>query len=354
MAQPGAALQNEPKTVLIYVGADLVGDGLMKLPFARAVRAAFPGAHISWVAGKGKSTYAHELASLVAGLLDEVIEQAGFDRAVQFIVRRPLDGRHFDLVIDTQRGVPASLLLRRIRHDRFITGAADFWLSDRRPPPGYKRPAAMVRQMLDLVELASGRKVSFGAPLKLDASVVEAAGRALPAGPVYVGFAPGAGGAHKRWPLENFIALAIDQSGHGRIPVFVLGPEEVDLTGKIAGAVPGALFAAPTDPERQDGAPPGISPSPAFTIAAAARLAAAVVNDSGAGHMIAAADVPLVSLFGPTPPAKFAPAATALTVITAQDFGAGEDMGSIPLSAVRDALEGALEGALERAYTKSR
>ena len=59
--------------------------------------------------------------------------------------------------------------------------------------------------------------------------------------------------------------------------------------------------------------------------------------------MIAAADVPLVSLFGPTPPAKFAPAATALTVITAQDFGAGEDMASIPLSAVRDALEGALE-----------
>ena len=333
MARPGAGLQNEPETILIYVGADLVGDGLMKLPFLRAVREAFPGAHISWVAGKGKSTYAHELAPLVVGLLDEVIEEAGFDRAAQYVARRPLGGRHFDLVIDTQRGVPATVLLRRIRHDRFITGAADFWLSDRRPPRGYQRPAAMVRQMLDLVELASGKPVSFGAPLKLDTAVIEAAERALPAGPVYVGFAPGAGGKHKCWPLANFIELAIDQAGRGRIPVFILGPGEAGLNAEIGAAVPGALFAAP-----KDAATPGISPSPAFTIAAAARLTAAVVNDSGAGHMIAAADVPLIALFGPTPPAKFAPAATALTVIAAQDFGA-TDMAAIPVGAVAEAVD---------------
>jgi ADP-heptose:LPS heptosyltransferase len=336
-------LLNGPKTILVYVGADLIGDGLMKLPFVRALRAAFPGAHISWVAGKGRSTYAHELAPLVAGLLDEVIEEAGFDGVFRNIVHRPLGGRHFDLVIDTQRGVPASLLLRRIRHDCFITGAADFWLSDRRPPRGYERPAAMVRQMLDLVELASGKPVSFGTPLELDGLVVEAAGRALPPGPVYVGFAPGAGGKHKCWPMENFITLARIQAGRGRVPVFILGPEEAGWAADIKTELPDARFAAP-----EDAVTPGVSPSPAFTIAAARRLAAAVANDSGAGHMIAAADVPLISLFGPTPPAKFAPQASALTVIAAQDFGGPGmtgDMASISLKAVRDALEKALEKA---------
>ena len=327
-----------PRTILVYVGTDLVGDGLMKLPFVRALRHAFPAARISWVAGKGTSVYAHELATLVAGLLDEVIEEAGFDRPLRNILRRPLGGRYFDLVIDTQRGVPATMLLRRIRHGSFITGAADFWLSDRRPPGAYRRPGSMVRQMLDLLELAGGRVPSVRAPLKLDRAVIAAAERALPEGPVYIGLAPGAGGKHKCWPLTNFIALAGEEAGRGRVPVFILGPEEAGWTGELGRAVPGALFAAPTG-----AAPPGVSPSPAFTIAAAARLKAAVANDSGAGHMIAAADVPLISLFGPTPPAKFAPATPALTIITAQAFG-GDGMAAIPLDAVHDALEKTLVG----------
>ena len=322
-----------PKTILVYVGADLVGDGLMKLPFVRALRHAFPAARISWVAGKGTSAYAHELAPLVAGLLDEVIERAGFDRPLRSILRRPLGGRRFDLVIDTQRGVAATLLLRRVRHGAFITGAADFRLSDRRPRRGYRRPASMVGQMLDLLELAGGGAASFGAPLELDRAVIAAARRALPEGPVYIGFAPGAGGKHKCWPVANFIALAKEQAGLGRVPVFILGPEEAGWAADLGRAVPGALFAAPPD-----AATPGVSPSPAFTIAAALCLKAAVANDSGAGHMIAAADVPLISLFGPTPSAKFAPSTPALTIIAAQDFG-GDGMALIPLAAVRDAVE---------------
>ena len=40
----------------------------------------------------------------------------------------------------------------------------------------------------------------------------------------------------------------------------------------------------------------------AVTIALAKRLTLAVANDAGVGHMLAAANCPLVSLFGPTPP----------------------------------------------------
>jgi ADP-heptose:LPS heptosyltransferase len=320
-------------SVLVYVGGDLVGDGLMKLPFVRALRRAYPTARITWCAGKHHSAYAHALAPLVFGLIDEVIERAGFDRPLRFLLRRPIGGRAFDLVIDTQRGVPATLLLRRVPHRRFISGAAEFWLSDARPPAGYRRPASMVRQMLDLLELASGRPAAPDAPLVLDAAVHLAAEQALPAGPVYVGLAPGAGGRQKCWPLEHFVALARAQHAKGRVPVFVLGPDETDWASRLSADAPEALIPS-SDPASGR---PG-SRDPAFTIALAGRLAVAVANDSGVGHMIAAADVPMVSLFGPTRPEKFAPAAKRLTVIDARDYGS-EQMSAIPLQAVADAVD---------------
>jgi len=320
-------------SVLVYVGGDLVGDGLMKLPFVRALRRAFPTARITWCAGKHRSAYAHALAPLVFGLIDEVIERAGFDRPLRFLFRRPIGGRRFDLVIDTQRGVPATLALRRVHHRRFISGAAGFRLSDVRPPHGYRRPASMVRQMLDLIELATGRPAAPDARLVLDAAVHLAAEKALPAGPVYVGIAPGAGGRQKCWPLERFVALARTQVQKGRVPVFVLGPDEEDWAERLAAEVPEALIPA-SDPASGHAG----SDDPAFTIALAERLAVAVANDSGVGHMIAAADVPMVSLFGPTRPEKFAPAAKRLAVIDARNFGADE-MTAIPLQAVVDAVD---------------
>jgi ADP-heptose:LPS heptosyltransferase len=73
-------------------------------------------------------------------------------------------------------------------------------------------------------------------------------------------------------------------------------------------------------------------------MALARRLAAAVANDSGTGHLLAAAGCAMVSLFGPTRPQKFAPAARRLAVVDARDFGEA-DMASIPVAAVTAALE---------------
>lgn len=323
-------MEPSPKSVLVYVGGDLVGDAVMKLPFVRALRSSWPAAHITWCAGKFKSAFATELAPLVSGLIDEVIEEAGFDRPLPLLLRRPLAGRHFDLVIDTQRGVPATILLHRVRHRLLVSGAADFYLSGARPAKGYQRPAAMVRQMLDLLEIASGRPAQPEAPLVIDSAAQRAAESALPPGPVYVGFAPGAGGRQKCWPLDRFTALAKQQIDQGRAPVFILGPGESDWVATLRGAIPAALF--PT--LGHDGQP---QPSISQTIAIGQRLAAAVANDAGAGHILAAADTPLISLFGPTPAAKFAPAASRRETIEAQSFG-GEAMTAIPIDAVAEAV----------------
>lgn len=157
---------------------------------------------------------------------------------------------------------------------------------------------------------------------------VDTAARLLPPGPVYIGFAPGAGGRHKCWPIEAFMALAERQGAAGRVPVFVLGPAERDWLDELRRRVPSARF-----PLQDAG-----SADPLLTVALAGRMTAAVANDSGGGHLLAAGGVALVSLFGPTSPAKFAPLARKLKILRAQDFG-GEAMTAIPVDAVAAALD---------------
>lgn len=316
---------NETGSVLVYVGIDAVGDGLIKLPFVRALRAAFPAARITWLAGKGHTVFAGTLAPVVAGLVDEVIDEADIGSRPAELLRRPLAGRAFDLVIDTQRRLLTTLILKRIRHRRFVSATAGWLFSDGRPART-ACPASLIGQLMQLAEAAAGRAVEAGPPLPPMPEAEAEAERLLPPGPRYVGFAPGAGGKHKCWPLDRYIELA------GRlkdaVPVFLLGPAEAgEWAETIRATLPGARL-----PLQETAAI-----SPMLTIALGRRLAAAVANDSGTGHMLGAADIPLVSLFGPTPPDKFAPHARRAAVIRAQDFGA-QAMDAIPVEAVEKAL----------------
>jgi len=331
-----ALAPQEYRSVLVYVGLDRVGDGLLKLPFVRALRAAFPGARITWVAGKETSVYASVLKGLVAGLLDEVIENAHIGFHPSELLRKPLAGRGFDLVIDTQRILWVSLSLMRVPHKTFVSPAARFLLSAKKPEKGYRRPRSMQRQLLDLLELASGQ--TFETPSTLDLDIPQAyraeALRLLPAGADYVGLAPGSGGPPKCWPLQRFIQIAKGQAARGRVPAFLLGPRETGWLDDIRAALPTALFPLQAENHGFD---------PLFTIALAERMKASLANDSGVGHMLAISGRPLVSLFGPTVPEKFLPMGRA-TILRAKDF-AGPDGGRaielIPVEAVAAALEAA-------------
>lgn len=321
------------RTILVYVDGDLMGDGLMKLPMLRALRAAHPHAHITWCAGKYRSVFATELASFARGLIDEVIEQAFIAVRPWQAVRRPLAGRHFDLVIDTQNSLLRALQLRRISHDRFISVAARFLLSDWRPS-GASLPLALSERLVRLTGVSADTLADPRAvPLPLEIEQVQAAAAVLPEGYVYVGLAPGAGGRYKCWPLERYIALAHRQAEKGRVPVFILGPNEADWAEDIARAVPSCVI-----PASGDSAGRRCSLSPAFTVAVGQRLALAVANDSGCGHLLAAADVPLISLFGSTSPEKFRPSARHAECIEARTFGAG-NISDIPIAAVESAIE---------------
>jgi len=320
------------KSVLVYVGLDLVGDGVMKLPFLSALRGLYPEARITWLAGQGRTVYAGLLAPLLTGLVDEVIEEAGIGLSGWELLGRPLKGRRFDLVIDTQRRVMTSLILRRIRHGKFISASAGWALSDAVPASGKKKRPSMIGQMFALLEAASGQAVPAPAPLALSADLLAEAARRLPEGPRYIGLAPGAGGKHKCWPLGNYLDVGVKLTEEGYTPVFLIGPAERDWETGIRAALPNAILPL-TD-----------SDGPPLTMALGTRLLAAIANDSGTGHMLAAAGVSLLSLFGPTAPEKFAPAAKTLKVMRAQDFG-GEEMSAIPVEPVMTGLRELLESS---------
>jgi len=65
-----------PGSILVYIGHNpdnALGENIIKLPFLRAIRQAFPDARVSWMYGRGPSFFEDSLKPLAAGLIDEVL-----------------------------------------------------------------------------------------------------------------------------------------------------------------------------------------------------------------------------------------------------------------------------------------
>jgi ADP-heptose:LPS heptosyltransferase len=318
---------------MVYVVGDRLGDGLFKLPAIRALRRAFPDHDITWLAGRRSSVFAGPLKVLVEGFVDEVIDAAGIGVSVRELLHPPLDGRGFDIIIDTQRSLRATLVLRSIPHRLLISPAMNHFFSDRRPPSA--RPGSVRDELLSLIAAGAGKPVAaVHAPLALPDDIRARARVLLPETGGYVGFAPGAGGRRKCWPLERFIELAKRQNEAGRRPVFLLGPGEGDWRDTIRDKLPYALFPEQDAKESERG--------PLLGLALAERLDAGVANDAGPGHIMAAAGCPLVSLYGHTDSQKFSQPSATWCVIRARDYGSTQ-MQAIPLQAVVDALADLLD-----------
>lgn len=324
----------EVESLLVYSGEEIIGDGLIKLPFVAAMRDAFPKARFAWCAASGRCVYAEALRPVTRGLIDDfVLDGVTGTRLSDFLLlRRPFHGRRFDLVLDTQSNVRRSLVARRGARRLFISPAAGFRLSSRRPSA--PKPEGMLPRLQQLAELAAGGPVALRPVPLVDDRGRAVAAALLPPGPTYVGFAPGAGGPERRWPLERYIALARRQVERGRTPVFFVGPAERKFLGPVRAGCPEALIPQ-EDPRTASIDVSGVL----LTIALATRLAAAVANDAGPAHMLAAGGAPLLSLFRfQRKAAKFVTASPRADRLIAEDYG-GPEIERIPLEDVDERLE---------------
>jgi ADP-heptose:LPS heptosyltransferase len=315
----------------VIVGLDLVGDALIKLPFLRALRHSFPAAHLSWITSDGKTAFGHELHDLTRHLWQEVMERPPWLTGDTPQNTAP----HFDLLIDTRGRWRHAVQSRQIPHEFFLSPAARFLFSDRRPSLFAPRPPHLVDRLLQLVLLAGGHLEGVAGALPIPDHMMTKARAILPVGPKYIGLAPGAGNPIKIWPKQRFAELAAALAERGYTPVFLLGPKELDWLDELKHRVPVALF-----PLQERAYWGGGALGLVETLAVGACLQAAIANDSGTGHMLAAVDCPLISLFGPTRAEKLAPRVTYGRVIKASDFVVkSRSMADIPLSAVLDCFD---------------
>ncbi len=327
------------ETILVHGKDQRVGDAYLQAPFFRSLRSRFPKARITLAISEGGSAYAHSLAPVTAGYLDEVIEDAKLcmEKAQAYAWERPLGGRRFDLVIDMQKTWWKTLAVRRIRHRVFISASKHFLFSSRWPR-SFKKPERLIDQFMMLLDAVRQEPVVDLPPTPwFGPEQAALADRLLPPGPIYVALVPGAGDRTKCWPLDRFVALAKEQAALGRAPVFILGPEEVEWVARLRAEVPEALTPGWSDVPALD---PAVA-KPMQVSALGSRLAVAVSNDCGTAHMLAAGGVKLVSLFGFTNGAKYQPAAPIFRRLEAKSYGT-RDVASIPLADVSAAVESLL------------
>lgn len=302
----------KPRSILVHVSGDRLGDALLKFPVIRALREELPDVKLTWVTARNPSIFAGRLSSLAAGLIDEIHSETGIGNSPL----APLPGYvagPYDVVVASESRIRDALTLRRIPSKEFISPAAGFLLSSRKPQEPFK-PLSSYDRFRVLMSLAAGRMLRPRAEIDLPKRFVDAARHALPPGRRYVGLSPGAGGARKRWPVENYIELARRLSDQGFVPVFFGGPEESHLWDLVERKVPSAMT-----PERSLAVQFGDDPM--ITIALGQRLKFAVANDSGGGHLIAAAGRPLLTIFGHTNPAKFSSPYCRHVTLSAEEVG---------------------------------
>lgn len=321
---------SEIRSILVYTGMELLGDGVMKIPFIRSIRMAFPNAHITWMTGHGPTSLKSSLNALVAHDIAEIVETTyvGYSWKQFFRFPETWSQRHFDLILDTQNKKMRSLLLRKIPHRYFISRSWRWLLSDAKPPKGYQRSSHLVDRLIDMVAFAAGHRPEPSLNIDVPDTYRQQATTLLPEEGLYLGLSPGAGQDKKCWPLENYIAVARFFSEQGFRPTFILGPREMHWQNQIRQEIPAALFPLQQTTET----------SPFLAMALAQRMRAIVANDSGVGHLLAAGNQPILTLFGPTSAERYAPQTPYGRVLTSRQMGKGRNIATIPVERITETL----------------
>jgi ADP-heptose:LPS heptosyltransferase len=333
------------KSILVYVGADCIGDAIQKIPYINAIRKGFPQHKIVWFANMG-SVFKGLLKDIGDEILDEVISDINFTANLSDIFKNPfggtpLEGREFDYIFDTQKRWKQTLILKKIKHKHFVSGCADFLFSDIKPKRGYKPARNVTKRLIEMTSIITGETYSIDYSVPLPQRFTDEAHKLLPPGQKYMGFVPCGSVDRKKWPLRNYIQLAKKYQQTDFRPVFILGPEEQVYKDEILAAIPEAVIPGVMVISKEDNIH-----GPLYYMALGQQLTAIVANDCGPGHLLNCANRPTIFLFGPTDAEKFAPERDGVTVLKSADWGS-ESLQDIPFEAVDNVLLKAICGVVE-------
>ncbi len=305
-----------------------IGDVVFTTPAVAAIRRRFPDAHITYLVE-------HAAAPVVRHNphLDEVIvaERPRGLRRLLYDLRlaRRLRAAGYDLVIDFHGGPrSASLTWATGAPQRIGYGVPGrSWIYTTRVPwsRSLLPPRHSVQNQLDLLSslnIAAPDPARHPVEMPGDAAAATAVRDRLRAAGVdpdarLVVIHVSAGNPFRRWPAENFAALAAAlarEDSSGRI-IITSGPSEAEAADRVAAA---AQVLAPDAAVR-------IVRCGEFDLAElralVARAALYVGGDSGPMHIAATTGTPIVALFGPTLPERSRPWRDARLPVATLDAG---------------------------------
>lgn len=281
---------------ILLIKPSSLGDIIHTLPALSIIRKSFPRSYIVWLVNGN-------FKELLEGhpYLDEIIS---FPRDLflkkGFSFLKELKGRHFDMVIDLQ-GLLRSALIG------FWSGAGErigFKAGREFSPLFYTRPIAIEAGILHAVDRNARLASSIsGGIFDLDFTFslspraikkIEELLKGLEFKGEIIALNPATRWPSKRWPEEKWASLADALAEKGAV-FFISGPGEEEVVKRIRGLMKKSSFSLAGQLSLQ-----GLA---AFL----SRSRLLITIDSGPMHLAGALHIPLISLFGPTDPARCGP-----------------------------------------------
>lgn len=289
---------------LLFITLSNIGDLLMTTPALSALHAAYPDARIDVVADSRSSILLSRCPFL--GRLEHRVKRDG-TAGLLSLVRR-LRRERYEAIVDLRTDFLPWLLRGRRRSAR--------WQARDYGPHAVEQHFAVARRVLPAPQAIPDTCVWLADDDLAHATTLLAD---LP-GPRRLVLAPGANWPGKRWPAAAYAALArklcaefdavILLGNAADVAAFddhrdALGLPTLDLMGRTSLLEAGAVMRQAT---------------------------LFVGNDSGLGHLAAAAGIPSVTVFGPGRPARYRPWGTRASVVMAPDL----DLARLTPAAVAD------------------
>ena len=318
------------KKILIYNSGGGLGDAIQLFPLILTLQHHFKSADLYYQDSLGANYFSGKLKEYDIKIknLGINLEHFGFRwwhlfKAKSEFLKLGID--KFDLIIDIQSKIRNTLILKRIPTLNFYSSTYGYFFCTTKKEYIHSNNVNE-KTLLNLEKFfgTSIKKINYDLRT-LNTSFIDEAKKLLPNNN-YIGFSLTHANEKriKHWPLNKFIDLANRVETKNKIPVFFVEKTNQEVINEIKSKVPKALF-----PEHQSSLA-----SPALVTALASRLEMAISIDNGIMHMMSLSDVPMIVLFGPTKPEKFAPKKDKIIILDSKKLYKNSDISKITVDDV--------------------
>lgn len=299
----------EPRRILL-LRLERVGDLVMTFEAIAMVRAMAPNAAIDLVVG----TWNRALAGLIPGVHVETLdvpwmarERAGLTWPGLVHHARAWRRRHYDLAINFEPDIRSNLLLALSgarRRAGFVSGGGGAALTDAIAPDPTAHIAENAKALVARAFAGAAPPVSQGstsARLQIPEQARRRAAELVATpkhGAPLVGIQPAAGRRIKEWDPARFaeVGAALART-HGASIVLIGSTGDKPVVDAMRAAWPREVPIVELPPEIDL----------VLLAAVLERLTLFITGDTGPMHLAAAVDTPVLAIFGPSLPTRYAP-----------------------------------------------